>query len=129
MNTLVERMQSATVKFEKLIYFTGAEQDGEDLGELLHDHDDARLKDMFGFDTSGMGDAELVTSLEDKGYTGYFFANVHTPFRKHHERGSKGFIFSWGNTRYAMVCAKTFEELVDLAINWAERQQKEMKDE
>ena len=43
MNTLVERLQSTTVKFEKLIYFTGAEQDGEDLGELLHDHDDARL--------------------------------------------------------------------------------------
>ena len=130
MNTLVERMQSATVRFEKLIYFTGAEQDGEELLDLFQDHDGDVISWALGIKTDNiLTDSYLTEGLEDAGYTGYFFANVHTPIRKYHEKGSKGFMFSWGTTTFTLLCAKSFEELVDLAINWAERKQKEMKDE
>lgn len=125
MNTL-EKMQDATVRFEKLTYFTGADADGPDLNELLQEHDDAKLKGLFGFDTEGLGDQELMLSLEEN-YTGYFFANAHTPIRTHHKEGSKGFRFSWSHTTFTLIHASSFEHLVDKAVVWAKLEHERMK--
>jgi len=127
MNTL-EKMQSDLVKFEKLIYFVGADENGSDLMDLFQDHDDKNLTEALGFDTT-VSTSGLYVSLEDAGYTGYFFANAHTPIRKYHEKGSTGFMFGWGHTTFKLVFARTFDELVDKAVSWAKGKHEEMKDE
>lgn len=127
MKTL-EKLQHATVKFEQLTYFTGADSDGPDLNELLNEHDDDKLTALFGIDTEGLGDGELMLSLEDN-YTGYFFANAHTPIRRHHSKEAKGYGFSWGHTTFTLIHASSFEKLVDKAVVWAELEHERMKNE
>jgi len=127
--SILENMSDSMVSFEKIVFFTGHDEEGEALGELLHSHDDDKLTALFGFDTAGMDDDELVSSLEEAGYAGYFFANAQTPVRMYHSKDSSGYGFSWGHTRYALVCAKTFEDLVDKAVAWAKKEQEGMKNE
>jgi len=128
--SLLQKMQDAMVKLEKLIYFTGAEEDGTDLRDLLLDHGDDAIAKSFSFDLEELESRpDLAISLEDAGYTGYFFANAHTPIRKHHNKGSHGYGYSWGYTTYTLVFAKSFEDLVDKAVEWAKGKQEEMKSE
>jgi len=121
--TNLEKMQGNLIKFEKLIFFTGLDQEGPELEELLDEHDDDTLEALFGHKRP------CVESLEDEGMGGYFFANVHTPIRKHHEKGSTGFGFSWGYCTFTLLFAPNFDELVDKAVAWAKGKHEGMKND